>query len=329
MQHRGINARYLGLVRKHSVDARVKEQCLLEMMSRIITIRLRWLFRNEAEKLGVFKQESFIQIACDFYNRLIDVSSDAWKDASKIKQRIIEKFGADSLSDEEKNGEYNLRDHISLSSLFGALEKQVGVSIRPEALERFSLFEQSLKAQVTNTEEDDSNDNSTELTENESVNPFSNFEFVMDDFLGISSSVKGLKLSNMAIGNAIRNQAINGKNTTQEKLRLLFRAAQLMEQGSRGDITARLKYIEMRLEITACILQEPDLLFQEGWTEKVNKHLKKTQSSFEEIRQLCAFNEVEEPKLLTYLYVESIIQKIYIHRKKSGAFSRFKGECIH
>ena len=68
-----------------------------------------------------------------------------------------------------------------------------------------------------------------------------NFEFVIEDFKPIRSSVKGMKISSFAVGEDVRKRALSGNKTVNQRLRLLFKAARMMEEGSKGDIQALVK----------------------------------------------------------------------------------------
>ena len=326
MQERGINARYLGLVRKYAVDEEVKKQCLLEMICRKSSNYFRGLFRELAEKHSMFKQEFFLESACSYYNMIIQPSSDPWKDPEHIKKGLVKIYGEQCLSEEEMNAEYNLRDHVNVKELFMALGERFGVELKPKVLERVERYEKRLKiarnkssglwSSISMTEESEDT-----MEEMEQIGEF-NFELIIDDFRPIKSSVKGMNMSSMAIGDAMRKQARTGKKSAKEKLRLFLKAAKLVEKGSRGDVEGRIKYIETRLEISSFILKNPELL-KKDWSE-VQKHIEKLEEIFKEIEELCEFNEMAVPSRVEYLRNESEIQNMFINRKKKGASERMK-----
>ena len=213
--------------------------------------------------MSVLRQESFISVACSFYNYLLDPI--VWTSKFHLKEEIIFKFGEESLSEEEKEEGFDLREaceeRIRLSQILVYLERHVGVVLRKQVFKRvLSIEKQNEKKrgdkQSTNiipshissfragadSEEEDLRSSTIDFSRNFVS---AQFEFSNDDFLEISSSVKGLKLSSMAIGEAIKKQAIQGNKPIKEKLRLLTRALGLMNEGSKGDILYRFRYIQL------------------------------------------------------------------------------------
>ena len=166
----------------------------------------------------MFKQESFVVIACKFFNDFI-LNCDCWKRRDHMKTEIMSKFGEYALTEEEKEENYNLLEGISISNIFKYISKKVGISLRLEILERFMKNEKSIFSNRRSTYRE------------ESISSFSNFEFVPDDFETFVTSVKGLTLFSMATAESIRDQAINKKSIIDEKLSLLFRSADLMDEG--------------------------------------------------------------------------------------------------
>ena len=101
--------RYLGLVRHCSQHEEVKKQCLLEMASRATANYIKQNLRDQAEEEGMFRQESLFPTICIFYNRMIEVAGEIWKNPKLIKALLIEKFGKECLTEREKRADYNLR----------------------------------------------------------------------------------------------------------------------------------------------------------------------------------------------------------------------------
>ena len=60
---------------------------------------------------------------------------------------------------------------------------------------------------------------------------FTKMHFVIDDFETFVSSVKGLKLFTMATAESVRTRAIEDKLDIEEKLGLLFKSSNLMDEG--------------------------------------------------------------------------------------------------
>ena len=186
------------------------------MTCRVTANHFKQIFREQAEHDGMFRQESFILTACMFYNKLIEPSGEIWKETNLLKQWILEKFGEECLTEKEKKSSYNLSEQIVIADLFEALEKRTGVSLKESVLKRFSNIEKSKKFNELDLAKVEWED----IVEFESTN----FELVIDDFKPIKSSVKGLKLSSLATGEALREQAFSRKKSPIEKLQLLFKA---------------------------------------------------------------------------------------------------------
>ena len=274
------------------------------MTCRVAANFFKQIFREQAEQEGTFRQESFIFTACKFYNKLIEASGEIWKNPKLMKALLAEKFGEECLSEKEKSEGYHLGDQMVLSDLFRALEERTGVLLKESVLTRFSKIEKIQKSahrvEIGSVAEWD------EFAELEGIS----FEFVPDDFEAIKSSVKGLKLASLAIREAIQQQAISGKKSAKEKLGLLFIAARMMEEGSKGDIEGLIKYLELRLEITGFIVNNPDLL--KGDLSDVMKHIERLKKIFGEVEDLCEFNETEIPRKLEFLRLQSRLQEFYV-----------------
>ena len=75
--------------------------------------------------------------------------------------------------------------------------------------------------------------------------------------------------------------------------------------------------------MSSLIIQNSEVLFEEEeWNERLKQHLKTTESVFEDLRELCEFNEVKIPSKLTYLSISNLLQQIYINRKGEGGGER-------
>ena len=297
-------------MRKHTKNEQIRKQCLLEMLCRATGNYIKQNLRDQAEDEGMFRQESFIINTCIFYNKMIEINGEIWKSAKLMKRIVLEKFGEDCLTEKEKRGDYNLRKQVMIGDLFKALEERTGISLKESVLERFRRVERKQKSIICPEEgewEDWVDDD--ELEEE-------NFELMIDDFKPIKSSVKGLKLSTFAMGEDARKRANKGNKTANQKLRLFFKAARMMEEGSKGDIEGLVKQLEVRLEITGFIIGNLELLKSEE--SRVQKHLDKVEKIFEEVEELCEFNEVTLPSSLEYLRIESKLQEFFLSRRKKA-----------
>ena len=149
------------------------------------------LFRKEAESNVIFKEEAFIVAACKYYNMLIDPSCNYWRDINCLKKKIIKKFGDDSLSELEKNETTNLVHSINISKVFQVFSYKIGITLRPEILEKFCNYEKyvlknkSIKKKIDEDKIKVINDICFSI------------EFVIEDFETIISRVKGLKFSSI------------------------------------------------------------------------------------------------------------------------------------
>ena len=94
------------------------------------------MFREEAEKIGVFKSESFFNIIKNFYNK--SFSKEVWK--SPVKEAILTKYGQHAMSDEEKKITYNILSHTSFSRLFKYFSQSMGIGLKKKFIFLFFSF---------------------------------------------------------------------------------------------------------------------------------------------------------------------------------------------
>ena len=64
-----------------------------------------------------------------------------------------------------------------------------------------------------------------------------------------------------------------------------------MEEGSKGDVSGLIRYLGLRLEITGFIVKNPELL--KGDLTEVQRHVDRLNVLFNQVKELCQFNEVE------------------------------------
>eukprot|EP01091_Cochliopodium_minus_P020432 TRINITY_DN8931_c0_g1_i1.p1 TRINITY_DN8931_c0_g1~~TRINITY_DN8931_c0_g1_i1.p1 ORF type:complete len:1089 (-),score=366.02 TRINITY_DN8931_c0_g1_i1:17-3283(-) len=90
-----------------------------------------------------------------------------------------------------------------------------------------------------------------------------------------------------------------------------------MDEGSRGDLLERLKYIELRLDMAQIVLENTKVFNEKTWKGKLNKHLKFTEQIFKEINNLSQFNEIEIPKKIDFLTVVHKIHQISVFNNEN------------
>ena len=97
----------------------------------------------------------------------------------------------------------------------------------------------------------------------------------------------------------------------------------LFSLASGGNVFERLKYIKLRLQIVEIILENVILIQNDkSWFEKLKRVNKKNFEIFNEIEELCEFNEIDKPKELEILKIESFIQNLHVSKKSSGISSK-------
>ena len=90
----------------------------------------------------------------------------------------------------------------------------------------------------------------------------------------------------------------------------------MMDEGSRGDMFERMKFIELQIDMVQIIIENPKLFTEKSFKEKLKKHLKYTEQVFIEINNLSQFNELEIPKKIDFLTCVNKIQQIIVYNEK-------------
>lgn len=137
LQQRGVNARFLGLVRKHCVEPKVREALEVEMIARVVQKRLRAQWRENAR----FNVLPLVHSAVDTLNGLITGQAKDW-----IKVAIAAKYGEVALEQFD-----HLPDLIRSSAVLLRTSKVSGVAISHVLIgtgELLSVSDVVLEAQV-------------------------------------------------------------------------------------------------------------------------------------------------------------------------------------
>ena len=85
-----------------------------------------------------------------------------------------------------------------------------------------------------------------------------------------------------------------------------------MEQGSRGDLEKRNRYLLFRTTVLDYILKEKSLLFKVNWVQKIESYFQATQKVIEEIQKETIFNECQSPKTFDMLCIKNKLQQLVL-----------------
>eukprot|EP01130_Rhizamoeba_saxonica_P011196 TRINITY_DN4636_c0_g2_i1.p1 TRINITY_DN4636_c0_g2~~TRINITY_DN4636_c0_g2_i1.p1 ORF type:complete len:710 (-),score=134.69 TRINITY_DN4636_c0_g2_i1:60-2189(-) len=127
----GINIRYLGKIRK-MVDTNIEIQriALREMVARTIKDKINHKLQKLKEHSPIYSFTVYRQAMCEFYvSKVFNGESEFWFDSSKIKAKILHKFGNEALSDEELLDDYNLTKSFDLFKDPSELEEYTGIKV--------------------------------------------------------------------------------------------------------------------------------------------------------------------------------------------------------
>lgn len=91
LQQRGINVRFLGVVRGYVTDETVRAVLLREMVARVVQKRLRHVWRTERR----FSTLPLLHLTVALLNELRAATPPAW-----VREAVLSKFGAESLANE-------------------------------------------------------------------------------------------------------------------------------------------------------------------------------------------------------------------------------------
>lgn len=114
MHKRGINARYLGMLRTMVRIEHLQSFILTEMCVRVFKNQLREIMRNNTDTAD----ESYRNIGLAYFNKVLGKSPESdlyWNESLKILVQV--KFPL-ALKDDERAVSYDLRDHFILFPLF-------------------------------------------------------------------------------------------------------------------------------------------------------------------------------------------------------------------
>jgi len=147
VHRRGINIRYLGILRKHMKDQDGKALLFVEMCARVIKNNLRLRLREQMRKLQLPLEEPYRRLVVDYLNLILghnDQSEEYW--ANNIKMSLVRKFEY-ALSEEEEQQDFPLKCLLDVFSdiridgkllLFNRLQKFCGLKFTHRLNEEFT-----------------------------------------------------------------------------------------------------------------------------------------------------------------------------------------------
>lgn len=116
LHRRGINIRYLGLLRKHTAHNDVRTFLLIEIFSRVIKNLLRLLLREKMKLLRVPLEEPYRRLVIEYLNLLFgesDRSDEYWN--TVIRKNVQANF-PDALTAEEASDNFFLKPTLTFFS---------------------------------------------------------------------------------------------------------------------------------------------------------------------------------------------------------------------
>lgn len=129
LAHReGINVRYLGLVRSLLKSPALRSAILMELIARVIKNNLNEELRKAARSSKNRGDENFQPIALSFFNLILGnkPGSDAWW-SKTIKDHLTTHYQAETLTVEEQQRSFSLRQLVDLVTLFRRLQQLTGI----------------------------------------------------------------------------------------------------------------------------------------------------------------------------------------------------------
>lgn len=129
---------------------------LTEMIARVVKSEINQKIRERMKENSRSVEEKYKVLISEEFNKILDNTnnSDFWCD--KIKKLLEKKFGKESLFEEEKSLEFNLRENISsLQFLFKRLFSLIGVQLTKKCERDFLEFLQPVRNSSSNKDEID------------------------------------------------------------------------------------------------------------------------------------------------------------------------------
>ena len=144
MHKEGVNLRHLGLVRSHVSHADVKQILLLEMLTRVITHKLREILRKKMEQIKMPSVEPYKQEIARYFNLILGNRPESdryWK--IEIKELLVEKYKSTCLTVEESSSEFSLNKNLDYVLLFQRIQVKTGVKLAVRALKQLEDYQKN------------------------------------------------------------------------------------------------------------------------------------------------------------------------------------------
>ena len=151
VHRRGINYRYLGLVRSKASNPGIRKALLCEMIARVCKNWLGALQRAQMRAATTIEEDAYKVIAVNFFNYMLswpfrmDTSAEFWKD---IKPRLMSMY-PNCLSKKEKADTYSLQGDVDMVALFQRVQELTGIKLRKSALEALKLCPRGFKVVIS------------------------------------------------------------------------------------------------------------------------------------------------------------------------------------
>lgn len=208
VHRRGVNIRYLGLLRKSCPSPPHQALILMEMVARIVKNRVRSELRNKMRFKATIVSDVFTEVILSHLNVVLGhsaLSTEFWCRAVKHE---LQYFG-DALTDEEAHETHHLKADLDVSLLYRRLQVLLAISFSPACTRAFQAKRAS-------------------------------FAFVVADIERVSAKVKQMNIISMAEGNALAIRAMQTliesktQGTEQDSDRLVSLALTKYEQAIRA-----------------------------------------------------------------------------------------------
>ena len=151
VHRRGINYRYLGLVRSRVADPGVRRALLCEMIARVCKNWLGALQRAQMRAATTVEEDAYRTIAVNFFNymlswpSMLDASAEFWQD---IKPRLRSTF-PECLSPKEDEANYPLQADVNMVDLFQRVQELTGIKLRKAASKALRLCPKGFKVVIS------------------------------------------------------------------------------------------------------------------------------------------------------------------------------------
>ena len=116
LHRRGINIRYLGLLRKHTHNSDVRTFLLIEIFARVAKNLLRYLLREKMKSLRLPLEEPYRKLIIDYLNLLFGDSDRSDVYWNTVIRKNVQAHFHDALSAEECQEEFFLKPTLTYFS---------------------------------------------------------------------------------------------------------------------------------------------------------------------------------------------------------------------